>query len=54
MNIPFSDKKIQKAPETLWYLSNMDNFLGVYMAKIGKMRLFDTDDVTVTPYIGPG
>ena len=52
MNIPFSNQKIQKAPGTYSYLSNIPYFLGVYSAKIGKMSICDAGDVTVTPCIG--
>ena len=50
--IPLSNKKIQKAPGTYCYLSNIPYFLGVYMAKIAKMSIFDHSDVTVTLYNG--
>ena len=52
LNIPFSNKKIQKAPGTYCYLCNIPYFLGVYSAKIGKMSICDAGDVTVTLCIG--
>ena len=41
------NRKIQKAPWTWWYLSNMHNFFLVYMAKIAK-----TSEISIFQHLG--
>ena len=55
LDIPFSNQKLQKAPGTYCYLSNISYFLGVFMGKMGLFFLITHTDFswqlwpTVTP-----